>query len=167
MSTSRQCPGWSRGPAEGLVLACPGAAADLGHGRHLLGPYAQRCRHGLQQRRIGNIPGLDGKPLLGTHAGQESDYLKGNAAVLPGLPHKDAEQLAPDLALWLMCRNGRKCLLLLRQQIILPTTSGLVAATYTCLHINFMRKIGGTGDFPTMHRHLALVIGLFRGQNTP
>ena len=87
-----------RGPAEGLVLVCPGAAADPDRASHLLGPYTKRCRHGLQQRRIRNIPGLEGQPLLGTHAGQESDYLHGNATVLASFLHKDAEQLTPDPA---------------------------------------------------------------------
>jgi len=98
VSTDRQYPGWSGAGGRAGFLVCPGAAADLDHGSHLLGRYAKRCRHGLQQRRIRNLPRLDGQPLLGTHAGQESDYLKGNAAVLPSPPHKDAEQLPPDPA---------------------------------------------------------------------
>ena len=97
LSTRRQCPGWS-GPGGRAILAFPGSPAHTDHGSHLLGAHAKRCRHGLQQLWIRDIPGLDSQPLRGTHAGQESDYLQGNATVLPGFPHKDAEQLGPDLA---------------------------------------------------------------------
>ena len=81
------------GGKSGLLF--PGASADLDHGAHLVGPYAKRCRHDTQLRRIRNIPGLDSQPLRGTHAGQLSYCFQGKAAVLPGFPHKDAEQLAP------------------------------------------------------------------------
>jgi len=64
---------------------------------HLLGAHPKHRRDEVQLLWLRNMARFDSKPLLDLHASQTGYYLQRKDAALSSLPHKDAEQLAPDL----------------------------------------------------------------------
>ena len=86
-----------QGPGGRAGSLYPGIPADPDRNSHLLGAHAKHRRHQAQLFRIRNTAGFDGKPLFDPHASQAGYSLQRKDTALPSLPHKDAEQLAPDL----------------------------------------------------------------------
>jgi hypothetical protein len=96
VSTCRQCPGWFRGGRRaGLLL--PGPLADKGHQDYLFVAAFKGAGHRTQLRWIGNVAGLDGRPLRCLHPGQAGNFFNRMAAGLSGFLDADAKKPAPRL----------------------------------------------------------------------
>src|ERR1039458_444484 len=98
VSTRRQCPGRPRGGGRADLLF-PGIPAEAGHVCQLRAAELKGAGHRTYLRRgLWDTTGLDGQPFRLLHAGHPGCLLHRTASFLAALLDKQAEQLAPDLA---------------------------------------------------------------------